>query len=410
MVPDYVNFNGWFNPQKPLSVSQPDFMREIGFASTGGYPIEQAPWMAGPPVPDFMTLGGMDSGLGGGCCGWDIIGMKRNPKTGFYALTNYGLASTGLGEAKPIGFTGASGIFALTNLPARGAYGLNGYYSIPQTGMSLGSVAAVPVELKKAESKEAYDFSQRVANVISKASAGTLIRYGRMGRDRLSKMPQWADRQRGYYNWYYPWKMNMDLYTDGINQLDEKFGPFSLDQINNAQGGLAPPKKGLLDKAIDKVANLAADEKSRAAYEQEEQARQQAEQKFKSDERARIQGETTALILEAEKSIKSNPEIAIVNYTKVLSYNLDALNDDGQVKRIAQQGLNTAKAAGQAASAALIKSSQAADKAQAQQIQKAFELSKQSAGGNHKMMIAASVVGVGALATTAVIFLRKKKR
>ena len=93
MIPDYipklVNFHGVFDPQKPLSVSDPDFMRQIGEHSTGGYPMPQAPWMQMEYVPDFMSLGG----LGGGCCGWDNVFMKKNPKTGLWFLWNEGRAN-----------------------------------------------------------------------------------------------------------------------------------------------------------------------------------------------------------------------------------------------------------------------------------------------------------------------------
>lgn len=90
MLPDLTRF-GKFNPQTPLNPSFPDHMREIGYKSTGGYPIEQAPWMAGPPVPDFMSLGG-----------WNNVppvsqsyfsteaGIFRDPKNGYYEIMNNG--------------------------------------------------------------------------------------------------------------------------------------------------------------------------------------------------------------------------------------------------------------------------------------------------------------------------------
>lgn len=366
MVPDYVNFNGWFNPQKPLSVSHPDFMREVGFASTGGYPIEQAPWMAGPPIPDFMELGGADNALGGGCCGWNVIGLTRNPKTGFYAMTDYGYAKSGLG-----------------------------YYSIPSVLDGLG--ATVAVDLKKAESKEAYDFSQRVENVSSKAAAASLLRYGRAARDRLSSLSPWTDSEWGYYNWYYSWKKNMDLYTNGLNQLTRKFGPFTENQVQEAQVPIAPPKKSIIEKA---VATLDPQAKK------DEEIRRQEEEKFKRDEAARVHEEIAALILEADKSLVENPEVSIAKYKKVLDYDLPALGLS-QFKRIAEMGISRARDAGNMQSKDIITASQLSDQSQILAIKQAIAASGSSSGSNKKIL-AASLIGGSALLAAVILYKRKR--
>ena len=52
--------HGPFSSQRMLSPSHPDHMRQVGYESDGGYPLEQAFWMAGRPNPDFMNLGGLN--------------------------------------------------------------------------------------------------------------------------------------------------------------------------------------------------------------------------------------------------------------------------------------------------------------------------------------------------------------